>query len=395
MSQKLQKLILERTGNQLNFGFDIQKASDDTQRMVVGFATLDNLDQTGDIVLASASENAFRTFRGNIREQHNRDSAVGRLVAFEPATYYDPATQVMHKGIRVAVRISNGAESTWQKCLDGTYSGFSIKGGILDSEQIVKDGQPIKVIKQYHLTELSIVDNPANELANFETVYKALDGEQPVELEKDLKTKNLFWCAEHKLASQSADDRLPCAQCGEIMAIVGTITSDEDFTEKIMKVLDDLEINKEGVTHMADTIEKTDEEKDKVEVTPTDEAKETETSEVDKEAESDEEADEDAAPAVDVKALMAEINASLKLVEDTLVTKYNELSTRVDGALEKITTANSELEKRLGEQDDRLKEVAGATAQRKSQDAEVVEKGTDQAKDAWDGIFTGTFNVTT
>src|SRR5574338_175932 len=120
MSQEFQKLALESDGNQLRFGFDIQKATDETQRTVVGFATLDNLDQTDDIVLASASEEAFRNFRGNIREQHNQNAAVGRLVAFEPASYYDSETGQIHKGIRVAARISEGAEDAWRKCADGT-----------------------------------------------------------------------------------------------------------------------------------------------------------------------------------------------------------------------------------------------------------------------------------
>ena len=39
-------------------------------RTVSGFATLDNVDQTGDVVTAEASLKAFEAFRGNLREMH-------------------------------------------------------------------------------------------------------------------------------------------------------------------------------------------------------------------------------------------------------------------------------------------------------------------------------------
>ena len=51
------------------------------QRLVSGWASLDNPDLQGDIVLAEASAGAFKRFRGNIREMHS-NIAVGRLVDF-------------------------------------------------------------------------------------------------------------------------------------------------------------------------------------------------------------------------------------------------------------------------------------------------------------------------
>src|SRR6478752_6767427 len=120
----IKKVNLGVHGNQMNLSFDIQKATDDNQRTVVGFATMDNLDQTNEKVLAEASEEAFRLFRGNLREQHNKHSAVGRVTAFEPASYYDEQSGQTYKGIRVTARISEGAPEAWEKVKDGTYSGF-------------------------------------------------------------------------------------------------------------------------------------------------------------------------------------------------------------------------------------------------------------------------------
>ena len=66
------------------------------KRTVSGFATLDNVDQTGDVVLADASAKAFERFRGNIREMH-QSVAVGKLISFKPETYYDPISKSFYK----------------------------------------------------------------------------------------------------------------------------------------------------------------------------------------------------------------------------------------------------------------------------------------------------------
>ena len=40
------------------------------RRMVSGFASLDNIDKQDDIVTAEASVQAFKNFKGNLREMH-------------------------------------------------------------------------------------------------------------------------------------------------------------------------------------------------------------------------------------------------------------------------------------------------------------------------------------
>jgi hypothetical protein len=56
------------------------------KRTVSGFATLDNIDQTGDVVTSDASMKAFESFRGNIREMHT-PLAVGKMLSFRPETF--------------------------------------------------------------------------------------------------------------------------------------------------------------------------------------------------------------------------------------------------------------------------------------------------------------------
>jgi hypothetical protein len=165
------------------------------KRTVSGFATLDNLDQTGDVVTQEASLKAFESFRGNIREMHG-SNAVGKMISFKPETYYDPNTREFYNGVYVDAYISKGAQDTWEKILDGTLAGFSIGGKIVDSENEVNKatGKPVRFIKEYALVELSIVDSPANELCNILSIQK-MNGKLMFKgIAAETKIENIFYC---------------------------------------------------------------------------------------------------------------------------------------------------------------------------------------------------------
>ena len=167
------------------------------KRTVSGFATLDNVDQTGDVVTAEASLKAFENFRGNIREMHT-PLAVGKLVSFKPETFYDQNTKKFYNGVYVTTYISKGAQDTWEKVLDGTLSGFSIGGKIYESDNEVNKatGQSVRFIKGYDLVELSVVDSPANELCNIFSIEK-MNGQMVFKgMAADVVTENIFYCEE-------------------------------------------------------------------------------------------------------------------------------------------------------------------------------------------------------
>jgi len=167
--------------NKLNVPVDIQKDAEH-QRLVIGFATLDNVDLTNDVITAEASQKAFENFRGNVRLMHDKLRPVGKVVDLAPATYFDAETQKEYSGIQVAVAVSDSEPGVWQKCLDGTLSGFSIGGAVKRTEPEYREdiGKTVQVIKEYQLTELSLVDSPANHLANVHTIYKSVDGDESV-----------------------------------------------------------------------------------------------------------------------------------------------------------------------------------------------------------------------
>ena len=122
----ISKAHWDASGDNVRLSMPFSKV-DKERRTVSGFASLDNLDKQDDIVTMEASLNAFKKFRGNIREMH-QPSAVGKMISFKADKYFDPETKKMYNGVFVSTYISKGAQDAWEKVLDGTYSGFSIGG---------------------------------------------------------------------------------------------------------------------------------------------------------------------------------------------------------------------------------------------------------------------------
>jgi len=210
--------------------FPIAKVNKE-KRTVSGFASLDNVDRHGDIVTAEASKRAFENFRGNIREMHG-PSAVGKMIDFKEDSFFDKETGKKYNGIYVTAYISKGAPEAWEKCLDGTYGGFSIGGNIVDAKMEKSDdgSDERRVIHNYDLHELSLVDSPANPLANIFSIQKMAQG---------VITENVFWCATDEVASTSVDISKDCVVCDAPMSNVGWVEqADTEKFEAIEKVID-------------------------------------------------------------------------------------------------------------------------------------------------------------
>lgn len=227
-------------GDNVRLSMPLSKV-DEENRLVSGWASLDNADSQGDVVLKEANAKAFSRFRGNIREMH-QPIAVGRMVDFKEDSYFDPETQKFYNGIFVTVYVSKGAQDTWEKVLDGTLQGFSIGGSIIDSEtQWVKDaGRAIRFVKDYELIELSLVDSPANQLANVFSITKSADGTTVMKgMVAETHTENVFWCEDDGIAKTSSDEAISCGNCGSAMENIGWFEydGDEDKTEKVSAII--------------------------------------------------------------------------------------------------------------------------------------------------------------
>ena len=223
-------------GSRISMSVPLTKV-DEERRLVHGFASLDNVDSHDDVVMADASVRAFTRFRGNIREMH-QPVAVGKMVDFKEDQFYDPKEGQFYKGVYVTAYVSKGAQDTWEKVLDGTLTGFSIGGEVLDSEtEFDKSAnKPIRFIKDYELVELSLVDNPANQLANIFAIEKMAGGEQVVTGEiTTLDSATAYYCYEDDVAKVSNQPTESCPSCGEIMKDIGWFEYSDD-TEKSEKL---------------------------------------------------------------------------------------------------------------------------------------------------------------
>jgi phage head maturation protease len=131
---------------------------DEAQHMVFGYASTEALDSQGEIVKREALEAALPDYMrfANIREMH-QPSAVG--IATE--------AEMDERGLYLAARIVDPV--AWEKVTSGVYKGFSIGGSVVQRDTAQKH-----VITGVKLSEISLVDRPANPEAVF-TMYKADD----------------------------------------------------------------------------------------------------------------------------------------------------------------------------------------------------------------------------
>ncbi len=197
---------------------------DQEKRLVSGWASLDNVDSQGDVITSDANRKAFSRFRGNVREMHS-NIAVGKMVDFKEDAYFDVNTQKMYNGIMTTVYVSKGAPDTWEKVLDGTLQGFSIGGSIVDDETKFDKaaGKAVRIIKDYELVELSLVDSPANQLSNIFSIEKANGTDVLKGMVTETDIHNVFMCEQDEIAKSSPEDAMKCSNCDQDMKIISWV----------------------------------------------------------------------------------------------------------------------------------------------------------------------------
>lgn len=226
-------------GDDIRFSMPIAKV-DQERRIVSGFATMDNIDRQGDKLTPESSREAFQNFRGNVRLMHQPIPA-GKVLSFRENSFYDPKTAKTYTGIFVDAYISKGADNIWQMVLDGTLTGFSIGGRIMDSEPMIDDesGESIRLVKKYELMELSLVDSPANQFANILSIQKVDDTIVTSGIATEFSVENVFWCESDSIATTSVEDSNECAMCGDQMVAVGWVEAeDENKQAEMSKMLE-------------------------------------------------------------------------------------------------------------------------------------------------------------
>lgn len=250
----INKAHFDVDGDNLRLTMPIAKV-DEERRIVSGFATLDNVDRQGDVLLSEASRKAFENFRGNVRLMHQPIPA-GKVVSFRENSFYDKETGNTYSGIFVDAYISKGAENIWQMVLDGTLTGFSIGGRILDYENSLDKSDnpddPVRVVKEYELMELSLVDSPANQFANIFSIQKLGDEIVTSGIATEFSTENVFWCHSDNIAIAEKSENASCPVCKGNMSEIGWVESNDiNKNEEIGRLVD-------GYLSKADSLDEED-----------------------------------------------------------------------------------------------------------------------------------------
>ncbi len=335
---------------------------DKERRIVSGFASLDNVDKQDDIVTAEASMDAFAKFRGNIREMH-QPLAVGKMVSFKADKYFDPDSKKFYNGVFVSAYVSKGAQDTWEKVLDGTLTGFSIGGRMnkWDEGFDEKSDKAIRIIKQYDLIELSLVDSPANQFANIVSVEK-VDGVDVIKGDETV-LENVFYDKESGLVMVSENESELSPTTGEQMENIGFVEkTDNEKTDMIKFLVDSAKgintskINKEvqPMTKSKTQVEKTDVVEDVV-VAPeadasvaevTEEVAKAEEVEATEVAKTDEVVAEEIAKAEDAEAVEAVVEAVVEVSksEEVIAEAVTEMKNTLESAFSDLVSTVKSLQ---------------------------------------------------
>jgi hypothetical protein len=409
----IQKAHFDIEGNNVRISMPLTKV-DAERRIVSGFATLDNLDRQNDIVTPEASLEAFSKFRGNIREMH-QPKAVGKMVAFKEDKYFDPETKKFYQGIYVSAYVSKGAQDAWEKVLDGTYTGFSIGGKMnkWDDAYDEKMDASIRIIKDYTLVELSLVDSPANQFANIISVEK-VDGVDTITGEgTEAVLENVFWDKESGLVTISEEDSATSPVTGANMQNIGFVEkSDADKLDMVKFLVDSAKgINTSKIIKKENDNMTENENVESVDVAPeaevvdapateevVEEALVAEPAHVEEVVEDVPGSEEEIAKAVSelgstVATAFSDITAIVKSLADanaSLVADIAELKKSLGFVSSKVTDAESDFNN-LGK---RIDAVEADTAFRKSGDlGEVIQEPVLVEKSVWGGSFLTTSDL--
>jgi hypothetical protein len=250
----INKAYLSTDGNNVTLTMPISKV-DAEKRIVSGFATLDNVDRQGDIVTAEASQKAFERFRGNVRLMHQPIPA-GKVVNFRTDSFFDKESNKQYSGVYVDTYISKGAQDVWEMVLDGTLTGFSIGGAIKDFEKAydAASDSTVRVVKDYDLVELSLVDSPANQLANIFSIEKADKDGIAASIFSKSDIQNVFWCETDQLAYTDFSETRDCLVCTKDLAPIGwlDIVQGEDMDKAMWAMINNF-TKADGVVTNEDT----------------------------------------------------------------------------------------------------------------------------------------------
>jgi hypothetical protein len=312
----------------------------------------------------------------------------------------------------------------------------------------------IRIIKDYDLVELSLVDNPANQFANVLSVEK-VNGVDMIKGESlDTPIENVFWDAESGIVMLSENEAEQSPTSGAPMQNIGFVEKDDNEKTDMIKFLVDsakgintIEIKKEvspmsKKTITEDIVEKSDEVVEESQVAPEadaptedtaeksysieedkksddmdedeaiksghmDEEKKSDDMDEDEEMKSKDEMKAEAVTEVDQVSKSNEVIAdAVAEIQGTLTSAFSDLANTVKALHEQVSALNKSIDSvknevteakgQFNEFGKRVDAVEADTAFRKSGDlGEIVQESEPQQvqKSLWGGRFLKTADL--
>ena len=174
--------------NEFNYECEFTKVEEnpDGNIIIAGIATTETLDHDNEIVDLEAVKSAWGDYNGTIRYMHSKAEHNKAAVGVVIDSYVDQSgktwkTEFTERGPFIVAKISNAAdtESIRTKVNEGIIRGFSIGG----RARRVKTFDPtlqkdINRVITTRISEISLVDLPANRDSYFEVLKAACVGDQ-------------------------------------------------------------------------------------------------------------------------------------------------------------------------------------------------------------------------
>jgi hypothetical protein len=205
------------------------------------------IDSQGETITKDAMAKAWEDYMqfGNIREMH-QPSAVGVVKEYQ----FDDV------GVQIGVYVVD--DMAWKKVVEEVYKGFSIGGSKLPGGYDVAT----KTITALKLTEISLVDRPANPGALI-TMWKADQLENTVMDKEDVKNEHVDKIADMLTKGTITPERLVELASADIAKaaepeVVADVVKDAEVVVDVTKEVKDPIVVDANTVPQADTTEKVD-----------------------------------------------------------------------------------------------------------------------------------------
>jgi HK97 family phage prohead protease len=198
-----QTLLLEDAVSPFAVYVPIEKM-DKKQQVIAGYASVKGIDLQNDLIPIPALKEAWEGFIKNLDYAHihilHSNIPVGKVLL----EHTDSEGKLWKSGVDdiglfIVVKIRDDikkAREVWKLIEKGVLKGFSIGGEAISKITVKKEGGfEFNRIDKLELHEISVVDNPANQLSLFQIVKNAVPLSKLKEIQKmkieDVKTKLL------------------------------------------------------------------------------------------------------------------------------------------------------------------------------------------------------------